>query len=621
MVQALRLAVADFFHDRVLYACTVITLIGVTAPLLILAGLKNGYIESLRNSLRANPRHLEIRPRSVPNLLSAAWFEKYHARPDVAFIVPSVIQNERGTAFATTLLRPDSGEDAEGVSVDPICTAQGDPLLAWNGIGDPATDQCVLSEAAAHGLGVAEGDAIMLKIRRTGGFAVRRFVVKGTVPKGTLAKSAVFLRLEMMERIRLFKYGFAVPEYDWPGGNNLIAPAFSELILFTDEELPMSLLPQLQVGTGFSRLNPLDAEGVSNATLLRGVEGTRAFRLESVGRPGDLSNVDRVAVKLGGYRHALVPANPGFLVELKGGAGSRPLRAVGHGIAGAGELIQDPGGQLEWTSLLVQRERPIGEWVRTILVSPETQEAVGQPPWELSIDMPEGKLRFPVSVGESLALKGADAMIPAVLSGILRSGQRVTGIRYREADGNFVVGNGGFPSFRLFARDMSSVGPLVRDLEAEGILVEADVEAIENISRTDAQLGQVVKMIAGITVVGAMVALAAGLLMSVERKKREFGLLRLYGFPPALLLIFVGLQSLILSGLALGSAMLLIPLLNRLQVGLMDASGGGAEFPVLLMADNIVDFSSGGAGIALAVSLVTGIRLLAIEPADAIRWR
>jgi ABC-type antimicrobial peptide transport system permease subunit len=128
-------------------------------------------------------------------------------------------------------------------------------------------------------------------------------------------------------------------------------------------------------------------------------------------------------------------------------------------------------------------------------------------------------------------------------------------------------------------------------------------------------------MIAGITVVGAMVALAAGLLMSVERKKREFGLLRLYGFPPALLLIFVGLQSLILSGLALGSAMLLIPLLNRLQVGLMDASGGGAEFPVLLTADNIVDFSAGAAGIALAVSLVTGIRLLAIEPADAIRWR
>ena len=425
----------------------------------------------------------------------------------------------------------------------------------------------------------------------------------------------------MMERIRLFKYGFAVPEYDWPGGNNLIAPAFSEVILFTENDPPTSLLPQLQVGTGFSRLNPLDAKAVNNATLLNTMEGTRAFQLESAGRPGDLSNIDRVAAKLGGYRHALVPSNPGFVVELKGGAGSRPLRAIGHGLVGAGDLIQSPDALPEWSPLPLQRERPIGEWIRTILVSPETREAIGEPPWELSLDMPEGQLRFPVTVGVGPGLKSADAMIPAILSGILRSGQRVTGIRYREADGSFMVSNAGFPSFRLFARDMSGVGRLVHDLEADGILVEADVEAIENISRTDAQLGQVIQIIAGITVVGAMVALAAGLLMSVERKKREFGLLRLYGFPPTLLLMFVGLQSLIVSGTALGAAMLLVPLFNRLQVGLVRASQGNDQFPVLLTDDNLVAFGTGAAGIAIAVSVVTAVRLLAIEPADAIRWR
>ena len=61
-LQSLRLAVADYCHERLLSLCAVLTLAAVLTPLLILYGVKFGVVQTLTDRLRNEPRTLEISP-------------------------------------------------------------------------------------------------------------------------------------------------------------------------------------------------------------------------------------------------------------------------------------------------------------------------------------------------------------------------------------------------------------------------------------------------------------------------------------------------------------------------------------------------------------------------------
>jgi putative ABC transport system permease protein len=155
-VLMLRLALADLWADRVLMLCTILGLSAVLAPLVVLAGLRAGVIEGLRQSLLEDPHAREIVTVSnrsfTPELL-----QKLRARPDVAFVAPKI----RTLAAEVLMEKPELR--GQGARLELIPTAPGDPLISQV----PArSSEVVLSAAAAARLSVTGGDKIVARLVR-----------------------------------------------------------------------------------------------------------------------------------------------------------------------------------------------------------------------------------------------------------------------------------------------------------------------------------------------------------------------------------------------------------------------------------------------------------------------
>ena len=119
---AVRLAMADLLAERLLALCTTLALAAVLAPLVILAGLRAGVVQGLREVLLEDPRVREV-ATAANRSFDAGLLARLAARPDVAFLAP------RTRTLSASLLveRPDA--PGAGTRVELLPTAPGDPLL------------------------------------------------------------------------------------------------------------------------------------------------------------------------------------------------------------------------------------------------------------------------------------------------------------------------------------------------------------------------------------------------------------------------------------------------------------------------------------------------------------
>ena len=208
MVRAIRLAMADLRAEPLLAACTVLSLAAVLAPLVILAGLRAGVVQGLRDALLQDPRAREVMT-AANRSFDSALLNRLAARPDVAFLAP------RTRTLAATLLleRPDA--PGSGVRVELIPTAPGDPLLEPG----PATppDAVVLSVSAATRLRAAAGDALTGRLGRMRDgrreSAVLALTVTAVAPRTAFARDAAFVSLPLAVLVEDFQDGRA----DVPG--------------------------------------------------------------------------------------------------------------------------------------------------------------------------------------------------------------------------------------------------------------------------------------------------------------------------------------------------------------------------------------------------------------------
>ena len=192
---------ADLRAELVLAACTVLALAAVLAPLLILAGLRAGVVEGLREALLKDPRAREVTTaanRSFPSSL----LEALAARPDVLFLAP------RTRTLAASLLVEAPDAPGGGVRVELIPTAQGDPLLP---IGVEGTDEVVLSAAAAARLHVGAGAALVGRLARvmdgTRTSVALALRVRAVAPAAAFAREAAFVSLPLAVLVEDFQDG------------------------------------------------------------------------------------------------------------------------------------------------------------------------------------------------------------------------------------------------------------------------------------------------------------------------------------------------------------------------------------------------------------------------------
>lgn len=286
MGRAALLAWADLRAEPLLAACTVLSLAAVLAPLVVLAGLRAGVVEGLRDALLQDPRTREVvtaANRSYP----AELLGRLAARPDVAFLAP------RTRTLAATLLleRPDA--PGGGTRVELVPTALGDPLIP--ALPD-ATNAIVLSASAAARLRVQAGATLVGRLGRTREgrreAATLALTVAAVAPPSAFGREGAFVSLPLAVLVENYQDGLAAV----PADVSALAPvARAEYAGFRLYARQLEDVPALDAG--------LTADG-----------------LEVVSRAGDVAGLLRVDRNLR-LLFALVAGlgGTGFLVSLGAG--------------------------------------------------------------------------------------------------------------------------------------------------------------------------------------------------------------------------------------------------------------------------------------------------------------
>ncbi len=203
---AIGLALADLRAERLLALCTILSLAAVLAPLIILAGLRAGVVQGLREVLLEDPHAREI-TTAANRTFDAGLLDRLAARPDVSFLAP------RTRTLAATLLLETGERPGGGTRAELIPTAPGDPLL--DGVAVAAPDQLVLSASAASRLQVRAGDRLVGRLARI--VSGRResvplaLQVQAVAPVSAFGRDGAFVALPLAVAVEDFQDGGATP--------------------------------------------------------------------------------------------------------------------------------------------------------------------------------------------------------------------------------------------------------------------------------------------------------------------------------------------------------------------------------------------------------------------------
>jgi putative ABC transport system permease protein len=552
-----RLAVADLRHDWILSLCLVLALAAIIAPLLLLFGLKFGTIQTLRSRLIQDPLNREIRPlASVPRI--PEWFQALAAQSEVGFVVPTTRQ-----IAASVTLRPVGGaKGAMPVEADLIPTAQGDPLLLENDAPVPGNGQIVLSARTAQALGVQVGDKISASATRSRGADSERANVElsvvGSLPMRATSLNAVYARLDFLEAVEAYKDGLAVPELGWEGTLPIAKPEYDGAIILVPERLPEERKLRLITETGFSVIEEVDPTNLNRLAgwSLGSQQKWIIYHLSSGASTVGQENLSAVRDQLRGQRAEILPWVHSLEVELQsasnpsGEAPSR-LRVLGFSIAAEkasalGLSFAPPWGNdsEESTQQILLPEEASG----STRISGRLALTVAGP-----ADQP---LTLPVEPVVGFSGQANIALIPAALAGVLRLAQ-TRPLRYEASRGRVLLERRRYTGFRLYARTIDDVELLRQRLAAEGINVHTEAQRIAEVTELDRHLTRIFWLIGAVGMSGGTAALVASLYASVQRKRRELGILRLVGFSGHRLARFPIYQGLLLVGAsyALASAL------------------------------------------------------------------
>ncbi len=175
-----------------------------------------------------------------------------------------------------------------------------------------------------------------------------------------------------------------------------------------------------------------------------------------------------------------------------------------------------------------------------------------------------------------------------------------------------------FAGFRLYARSIDDVAGLRDGLMKQGIDVRSRVADIELVQSLDRNLSIVFWIIAGIAAVGYGLAFGSSVWANIDRKRREFAVLRLTGFRTRSIVWFPILQAMLTGALGWLIASIVYFIVQVALNGLFADNVGGESvcrlLPVHFVASLVLTLAA--ATIAAALG---GRRLAKIEPSLALR--
>lgn len=176
-----------------------------------------------------------------------------------------------------------------------------------------------------------------------------------------------------------------------------------------------------------------------------------------------------------------------------------------------------------------------------------------------------------------------------------------------------------YAGFRLYADTIDDVAGLRRYFSDRGIEVRTSVADIELVDRLDRNLSVVYWIIALITVTGFGVSFATNVWANVDRRRREFSVLRLIGFRTREIVWFPLLQALFTAALGWLVAVAVFLAVQGALNGLFASTIGGGQPVCRLEAWHLLAALLLTAAAAVVAAFVGGRRVAHLEPSIGLR--
>ena len=176
-----------------------------------------------------------------------------------------------------------------------------------------------------------------------------------------------------------------------------------------------------------------------------------------------------------------------------------------------------------------------------------------------------------------------------------------------------------YAGFRLYARDIGDVAALRSGLMDQGIDVRTRLADIELVESMDRNLGIVFWIIAIIAGTGFGLSFGSSVWANVDRKRREFGVLRLTGFHGRSIVWFPVMQGALTAGFGWLIAVLVFFIAQAVLNALFVDNIGGGEPVCRLLPMHFIIALLLTLVIAAAAAAAGGSRLARLEPSLALR--
>jgi putative ABC transport system permease protein len=622
----LKLSLSDLHHEWKLSACLIFAIAGVIAPLLLLFGLKYGTFTTLRIRLVEDPKNREIIPLSTIDYRKQ-WFQEVAARPDVAFLLPKTRE------IAVIIYVQLAMHAKEGIGLksklaglkklDVMPTGPGDVLLLENGAKIPSEGQCVLTRLASETVGAKRGDRLECTIDRKRfekHESVSFFVdVIDVLPDRAGAERTMFIPLFLVDAIETYRDGGAVPRYGWPGNLDRVNPTFDGFTLVFKNPLPRKQQLTLTATTGLRHIREIRVDEALDIIGLPLPTHLHSYLLYNLRDPVGSESLNAVVSKLKGQNAILIPYVNPLKVMVSGETSTKKRQIILNGYWASKETLRILGHpSLPAFEPLKQRQNA-EQLLRIVLPAHTGVTHLGK---TLNITVGDGKrsLSFPVRV--SAEIEGIqNAFVPAELGGIINTflKQKKTRLFFDAAQKDFLSDSHDYVGFRMYARSIDDVEPLRRFLANQGIEALTKAYEIERVKSVNHGLTKIFWLVAVVGISGCLATLAASFASSIERKRRDLGIMRLMGISGWLIFQVPVSQALIIGtsgfAVALSAFFVISGMINQIFGENLSSEG---KMCILEPIHFGIAFL-GTLGIVLFSSFFAAWQATRVDPADVIR--
>jgi putative ABC transport system permease protein len=176
-----------------------------------------------------------------------------------------------------------------------------------------------------------------------------------------------------------------------------------------------------------------------------------------------------------------------------------------------------------------------------------------------------------------------------------------------------------YPSFRLYARSIYHVVPLVTEMEQQGVNIKANIEQINSVQSINHNLTIIFWIIASVGAIGFSFSLGASLWANVDRKQKDLSILRLVGFQGGKIILFPVLQALYTGFLGWLLAVLIYLTAEQSINQILAPSLQIDRVICYLLPEHFFWALALTLTVASGAAILGGIRASRIEPSDGLR--